>query len=466
MTAALAGLLEEALASYPHEIESTDGTAAPADVVAAARRLAETLRDRGLSPNEPVLVQVANRPGDIAAFLGVWQAGGVAVPLHALAAPSTVEAVQAQSAARFCVECETLTQIASLAPPARPLLEGAALVIFTSGSTGTPKGVVIGHDAFAGKLDVLDRMLRLRPDDTVQLPLQLIFIFGLWALLLALRSKARLILVGKFTADTVIGLMPRTTVFVGVPSMMRAIFARPAVAADGLRIVLTGGEALGLPLSEALSAAYPRAGVFDLYGLTETGSCDFCLAPRDALTGAGTIGRPTENVDIRLGACAQAVDEGCGELLIRTPYGMLGYLDNAQLTAAAFEDGFFRTGDLARVRPDGLVAIVGRLKDIISRGGNKIAPAEIDLLLARHPDVAAALCCGVPDPRLGETVHAAVVLRDGACADAEDLRAWVAARTERFKVPDAIHIVAALPVGPTGKALRAGVALLAAVGAP
>ncbi|OYZ91652.1 MAG: AMP-dependent synthetase, partial [Xanthobacter sp. 17-67-6] len=148
-------------------------------------------------------------------------------------------------------------------------------------------------------------------------------------------------------------------------------------------------------------------------------------------------------------------------LLIRSPYGMLGYLDNPELTQASFTDGFFRTGDLARMRADGYVEIVGRIKEIISRGGNKIAPAEIDLVLSHHPAVAAALCAGVPDPRLGESVHAAVVLKPGTHADAAELKAWAASRLERFKVPEAIHIVPALPQGPTGKALRSGVAALA-----
>ena len=113
-----------------------------------------------------------------------------------------------------------------------------------------------------------------------------------------------------------------------------------------------------------------------------------------------------------------------GELAIRTPFGMLGYLDDPALTGGSFSEGYLRTGDLARLRPDGRVEIVGRLKDIISRGGNKIAPAEIDALLGSHPDVAAALCAGVPDPRLGEAIHAVVVPRANAALTPEALRRW------------------------------------------
>ena len=248
-----------------------------------------------------------------------------------------------------------------------------------------------------------------------------------------------------------------------VPTMLRSMLADGRIAAPALRTILTGGETLGAALGGSLRAALPQAGIYDLYGLTETGSCDFCLPPAEQLDGAGSIGRPTEQVAFRLiGEDGRPVPDGAqGELAIRTPFGMLGYLDDPALTAGSFTDGYFRTGDLARLRADGRVEIVGRLKDIISRGGNKIAPAEIDALLCSHPDVAAALCAGVPDARLGEAIHAVVVPRANAALTPEALRRWAAERIERYKVPDAIYLRDALPLGSTGKVARAGVAEMA-----
>jgi len=219
-----------------------------------------------------------------------------------------------------------------------------------------------------------------------------------------------------------------------------------------LRMILTGGEVLPLPLAKAVQAASPRGAIYDLYGLTETGSCDFVLPPHDQPAGLGTIGAPTENVGFR-------IEEG--ELQICTPFGMLGYLDAPQLTADSFSDGYFKTGDLARERADGRVELIGRGKDVISRGGIKIAPLEIDNILCEHPDVAAALSAGVPDERLGEVIHAVVVLRPLAVLGADALRAWMLARTERFKVPDVFYFRDALPAGATGKADRRAVARLA-----
>jgi long-chain acyl-CoA synthetase len=203
--------------------------------------------------------------------------------------------------------------------------------------------------------------------------------------------------------------------------------------------------------------------IHDLYGLTETGSCDFCLGPADQPQGFGTIGRPTERVVFRLMRDGRAVAAGeAGELQIRTPFGMSGYLDNPQLTATSFDGDYFRTGDIARLTAAGYVELVGRANDMISRGGNKIAPLEIDNLLAEHPDIAAALCAGVPDERLGEIIHAVIVPRAGVRMDTVGLRDWLLARTEPFKVPDVFHIRDALPSGSSGKADRRAVAQLAA----
>jgi acyl-CoA synthetase (AMP-forming)/AMP-acid ligase II len=359
------------------------------------------------------------------------------------------------------IDSDWLDVIGEQPPPDRALLRDAALVIFTSGSTGEPKGVVIGHRRLADKLAVLDRLLKIAPSDVVLSPLQLVFIFGLWVSLLTLMKGARLILVPKFAADAMARGLTEATVLAGVPSMFRTLLTYPGVAAPKLRTMLSGGEVLAPALAHAMARLAPAA-IHDLYGLTETGSCDFHLGPAGQPQGFGTIGHPTEHVMFRIASGGRVVAAGeTGELQIRTPFGMLGYLDNPALTEASFEGGYFKTGDLARLTADGAVALIGRAKDIISRGGNKIAPLEIDNLLAEHPDIAAALCAGVADERLGEVIHAVIVTRAGARLDAKTLRGWLLARTERFKVPDVFHFRDALPSGSSGKADRRAVAQLA-----
>jgi acyl-CoA synthetase (AMP-forming)/AMP-acid ligase II len=463
MSGALAEILRDALQPAGRTVDSTSCETQQGDsLLALAERVRRALAERHVAPHEPVHVRIGNRPSDLGALLGIWQAGAVAVPIHALAAASTIARVQRISRARFLLDGERLDAVGEEPPPPdRALLRDAALVIFTSGSTGNPKGVVIGHRRLAEKLAVLDRLLGIVPSDVVLSPLQLVFIFGLWLSLLTLMKGARLILVPKFTADAMARGLAEATVLAGVPSMFRTLLTYPEVSAPKLRAMLSGGEVLTPALAHAMARLAPAA-IHDLYGLTESGSCDFHLGPAGQPQGFGTIGHPTERVVFRIVKDGATVAAGeTGELQIRTPFGMLGYLDGTALTEASFDAGYFKTGDLARVTADGAVALIGRAKDIISRGGNKIAPLEIDNLLAEHPAIAAALCAGVADARLGEVIHAVVVTRAGARLDAKTLRDWLLARTERFKVPDVFHFRDSLPSGASGKADRKAVAQLA-----
>jgi acyl-CoA synthetase (AMP-forming)/AMP-acid ligase II len=463
MSGPLAEILGAALNASGHPVASTSGERQQlTELAALADRVAGALLARGVAPGEPVHIRIGNRPDDIGALLGIWRAGAVAVPVHVDAAAATIERLQRRTRARFVVDGDRLDVLAAHAPPERPLLRDAALVIFTSGSTGEPKGVVIGHQPFADKLAVLDRLLRLRADDVVLVPLQLTFIFGLWVSLLALMKGARLVLVPKYSRDALARGLAEATVLAGVPSMYRTLLAGNAPEAPRLRLIMTGGEVLAPKLADAMQR-FANAAIYDLYGLTESSSCDFCLVPADQPGGFGTIGTPTERVMFRLVQDGAPIAAGAtGELQIRTPFGMLGYLDDPELTKASFDQRYFKTGDLARLTAAGKVQLVGRSKDIVSRGGHKIAPLEIDNLLAEHPEIAAALCAGVPDERLGEVLHAVVVRRAGSHLDGAALRDWLLARTERHKVPDVFYFRDALPAGTTGKADRRAVARLAA----
>ena len=452
-------LLADALAKSPGTLSqgtlrgATSATLEASRIAVAASSVADALRDLGIRKDELVMLIINNAPVDVVSYLGIWQAGAVAVPVHASALKANVEAMRERTGARFVLAEGKIEQWASMAGPVRKELAGAAIVVFTSGSTGKPKGVIVGHQALCFKLGVLSKLLALDNSDIVLVPLQLTFIFGIWVTLLGLLSGSKVVLIPKFSADIASGLLASATILSAVPTMLRALSAQQEIEAPLLRKILTGGEPLSPSLAASLGAQFPSAGIYDLFGLTETGSCDFCLAPSDQPRGFGTIGRPTEGVEYRIAPVENTV-AGAGELQIRTPSVMLGYLDEPELTANALDQSFFRSGDLARLREDGLVELVGRSKDIISRGGNKIAPLEIDHLFAQHPDVISAMSVGIADDRLGEALHVLIVKRADGAATEMAIRDWSRGRLEKFKLPDGIHFCDSLPLGNTGKADR------------
>jgi len=441
-----------------------------ADLLAEAKAVAGALRQAGLARDEPLHVRVSNHPLDLVAYFGAWLAGGVVVPVHRSSPALAAAQIAYRTLARFewdALAATPLKRLASEIPPRREILEGSALVVFTSGSSGAPKGAVLSHRAFAGKLGAIQSMLGFGEHERTLLVLNITFSFGIWVALLTLLHGGRLLPVEKFVAAPFLErLRAEAITRVGVvPTMMRAlILDQPAEAlaqagralavAGSLRTVMIGGESLGKGLGDTLRELFAPADLIDIYGLTETATCDFFLMPQDAARYAGCIGRPSPGVRFRIrGDDGGAVEGGAvGELCIASPFLMNGYLGQPELDPID-AGGWLATGDLARERDPGVLEIAGRKKELIVRGGNKIAPQEIEFALSAHPKVAAALAVGRPDARLGQRIHALVVPRDPSLS-AEELRAFLRERLDKYKQPDVFYFSRELPAGRTGKADR------------
>lgn len=475
MSQILARALDDACGRFGDAIALSDGRLALSyrQLSDRAQALTASLLEAGLAAGEPVHVQVSNQPLDIVALLGVWRAGGVAVPVHRTTPAPVVAGFEQRTAARFRIDlqpdgsdAQALTRIAAAAPSPRAWLADAALIVFTSGSTGVPKGVVMGHDAFSGKIEQIDSLLHFGAGERTLLVLNINFSFGLWVSLLTLLRGGTLVMQSKFEPAAFLqALVDRRITRVGmVPTMMRVLFSHPGheaaidgiAAAGHLRQILIGGELLGPSLAQTIRQRFASSDLIDIYGLTETATCDFFSFPADYARFPGCIGRPSPQVQFRIvRGDGQAVTAGeTGELQIRSPYLMRGYLDAPDLTAAAYQDGWFRTGDLGRVVDGDVVALMGRQKEVISRGGNKVTPVEIEQAICRHPDVAAAMAVGIADALLGERIHLLLVPRVGATPDLATLRRHLEAQLERYKHPDAWYLAEALPLGRTGKADR------------
>jgi long-chain acyl-CoA synthetase len=302
--------------------------------------------------------------------------------------------------------------------------------------------------------------MRLTNFDVVLAALPLSHSFGLnGALLAPLLAGAAVCLLERFNPEQALEAIARerVTVLPAVATMFRRLLDAPAIAdADlsSLRLAVSGAAPCPWDLAQEWRG---RTGVRILrgYGMTELFRPISYLAddPRDL---PDAIGRPVPGVELRIVADdGRALGPGdVGELWIRSPAALDGYLDAPEATRAAVEDGWFETGDLATISPDGFVRIAGRKKDLILRGGYSVVPAEVEAVLATHPAVAEASVVGIEHPELGEEVAAFVTVRPAASVAPDELIRHCRERLAGYKYPRRVTIVPELPRSATGKVLK------------
>jgi fatty-acyl-CoA synthase len=328
--------------------------------------------------------------------------------------------------------------------------EDPVLLVYTSGTTGKPKGALLTHaNCFWTNLG-FDLSTGVSSDDVV---LQVLpqFHCGGWNVqaLLAWWKGATVVLERAFDPARCLSLIAerRVTTMMGVPAIYLFLAQEPGFeGADlsSLRLAVVGGA----PMPEALLATWHERGVDIVqgYGLTEAAPNVLCLPAEDAVRRAGWAGKPYPFVEVDLSAE--------GELLVRGPNVFAGYWRNPEATAAAFSDGWLRTGDLAERDPEGYLRIRDRLKDMYISGGENVYPAEVEGVLHEHPSVADAAVLGVPDERWGESGLAVVVPADGAEASEDELLEHCRSRLARFKVPRRVVLVDELPRSGMNKVLK------------
>jgi long-chain acyl-CoA synthetase len=382
----------------------------------------------------------------------VLRAGAVVVPMNILLKPREVDFYVSDSGAKLVLADRDEVIAAGSAEPLTEVVPRAgddtAVILYTSGTTGKPKGAELTHAGLARNVEVMlgDSLLGLTNDDVVLGALPLFHAFGQTVGLNAtIAAGATFVLAPRFSAGAALELIERerVTIFEGVPTMFTALLHEAKDAdASSLRLTVSGGAALPVEVLHGFEAKFATK-VLEGYGLSETSPVvSFNHADRERK--AGSIGTPIAGVEMKL------VD---GEIAVRGHNVMKGYWNRPDATAAAIDgDGWFYTGDLARVDEDGYYYIVDRKKDMIIRGGYNVYPREIEEVLYEHPAVREAAVIGVPHPSLGEEVAAAVALREQAGAD--EIRAFVKERVAAYKYPRVIWFVDELPKGPTGKILK------------
>jgi acetyl-CoA synthetase len=448
------------------------------ELAESSNRLANALTALGVRPGDRVAVVLSQRVETALAHIAAYKLGAIALPLSTQFGPDALEVRLRDAEPRVVLgEADAVEKIRALdleaelvdvdrdledllaaasprLTPVETTPDTPALLVYTSGTTGPPKGALHGHRVLAGHLPGVELSHDFFPQagDRMWTPADWAWIGGLYNILitsLAVGSPVVAFRARRFDPEQVVDLIARVGVRnVFMPATALRLLRHVDVGSVDLRTLASGGETVG---EETADWCQERLGVRlnEFYGLTEANQLIGNCAAWPARP--GSMGLPYRGHDIQL------IE---GELAVRVggdPVTFLGYWRNPDATAAKVRDGWLLTGDLAAADGDGYLHFVGRADDVISSGGYRIGPGEIEDCLIRHPAVSLAAAVGVPDDVRGEMVKAFVVLAreaEGDDALAEQLRDWVRARLAPYEVPRSVEFVAELPLTTTGKIRR------------
>ena len=341
-----------------------------------------------------------------------------------------------------------------------------SMVLHTSGTTSRPKIVPLSQANLCASAQHIARTLAFTGADRGLNIMPLFHIHGLIAgVLTPLSAGSMVFCTPGFNALKFFAWMDeaRPTWYTAVPTMHQTILSRASKSADviarhPLRFIRSSSSSIPPQVIREMEEVF-GAPLIESYGMTEATHQMASNPLPPAVRKPGSVGVAAGPEVAIMGEDGSLLPRGAtGEIVIRGPNVTAGYESNPKANAEAFTNGWFRTGDQGMMDEDGYVTLTGRLKEIINRGGEKISPREVDEILMDHPAVAQVVCFGMPHPKLGEEVAAAVVLREGQSATERDLQAFVGSRAAEFKVPKKILVMDEIPKGATGKLQRIGLA--------
>jgi acyl-CoA synthetase (AMP-forming)/AMP-acid ligase II len=427
-----------------------------------AARIAGGLHAAGVVRGGRVAILLPAGVDWVLGFLGAQLAGAVAVPVNTRLTESEIDYVLSDS------EAAAVLRPGEALPDGPPHVsedlapDEVAAIFYTSGTTGAPKGAMTTHENFVSNVETairvagVDRAEGPATRNLISVPLfhvtgcnsQLLVQLGIGGTSVVLPSFDVATFLETLTAERITGLT-------SVPAIYALALAQPGFAEVDVSAVTKlsyGGAPISPSLVDRLKGSFPAARVGNGFGLTETSSIATFLPHDWAAQHPDSVGFPAPVVDVSLDAPDAA---GVGELLIRGPNVVPGYWNKPEATAAAVEDGWLHSGDLARIDEHGLVYVVDRAKDMINRGGENVYSVEVENALAGAPGVADAAVVGVPDDVMGEKVGAAVVALPGAEVDTAAVLGYLQGRLADFKIPQYVAVRSeALPRNPGGKLLK------------
>ncbi len=452
------------------------------DMFRESARMAAKLGHLGLAEGDRVAVQVEKSPEAMVLYLACLRRGLIYLPLntaygeHELAhfvSDAEPALIVCDPAGRdtfaglagghvLTLDAEgngDLMEALGAVPADEPVVDCAdddvASILYTSGTTGKPKGAMITHGNLISNGETLRESWGFTGSDVLLHGLPIFHVHGLFvAANLAMLTGATMIYLPGFNTAEVISLLPRATVYMGVPTHYTRMLGESSLDRDAcanMRL-FTSGSAPLLPATFAAWSERTGHTILERYGMTETGMNT--SNPLDGERKPGTVGPPLPGVEARIlddAGNTVGLDEP-GALEVRGPNVFSGYWRLPDKTAEEFtDDGFFRTGDVASLDADGYVSIIGRNKDLVITGGLNVYPVEIESMIDRMAGVLESAVIGVPHPDFGEAVTA-VVVREGAQDVSErDVITWLKDNLANFKVAKRVHFVDALPRNTMGK---------------
>jgi acyl-CoA synthetase (AMP-forming)/AMP-acid ligase II len=454
------------LAGKPALIDGPTGrTLTYGQLADAVERTAAALRQSGVEQGDILALSLPNSPEFAVAYLAILSAGAANTPMSPLATAADVAHQMADCGARGLVTTGQLVP-SSLSERHEPVPAEAArrgdlaLVPYSSGTSGLPKGVILSHRTMVVSLCQNAAAHRVAEDDVVVAVLPLFHIYGMQMTLnLALRAGATVVTMPRFDLRGFLRTVERYQVTRAelVPPILLTLAKDPAVAdyeLSSLRVVTCGAAPLA-PKVEEVCRERLGCQLKQGYGMTEFAGGTH-IVPDGAPSRSGSIGPPVPGVECKVVDVSTGAELGPGrpgELLIRTPAVMAGYLNNPEATARTVDvDGWLRTGDIAYADEDGWFYVVDRVKDLIKYNGYPVAPAELEAVLLTHRAVADAAVVPSPHAETGEVPKAFVVLRGDASED--DLMSFVAERVAPHKRIRRLELVDSIPKSPSGKVLR------------
>ena len=366
-------------------------------------------------------------------------------------------------AGEWCLE-RGIAETAPLSADARVRMSTDEIfrMAFTSGTTGNPKCVLHSFNTTLPAVRQINADMAVTESDVQLVYLPVCLNWGYLCLLQAVLTGSRAVLLQRFSAKAALELIARerVTYIATAPASIVAMLNEPGLAGydvSSLRVVITGGASAAIETIRDYQARMPGH-LIELYGMLETGFHTYTRFSDDPTKVNGTIGRVVSSMEVKLlDEGGAAVEHGqVGEIAALGPSVHLGYHANAAANSEAFtEDGWFRTGDLGQVVDDaGNIAIVGRRKEIINRGGKKFFPREVEEVLYTHPKVMHAAMVGVRDARLGERNALCVIPKADQTVTLAEMIAFLKGEVADYKLPEELHIVSELPFTATGKLRR------------